>query len=153
MPAVPVIAAVGAVVAAGATVASAVQAGKARKAQAEQYRFERQLSNNKAARERVNAIRQARIAQGALLQTSANSGAEGSSVALGALGSIQSQLNRNLSFLDTNQKLVNLAGYAASQANIAQSKAQTWSSISSLGMQVFSAAGGFNAFEGKSDNG
>lgn len=148
MPAVPIVAAVGAAVTAGATVMSAVQAGKARKDMREQYKYERQLANNRSARERVNAIRQARVAQGAMLQTAANSGAERSSVALGALGSIQSQLNRNLSFLDTNQKLSNLAGYYASQANIRSSSSQTWSAISSLGMQVFQGAGGFNAFGG-----
>lgn len=148
MPAVPVIAAVGAVVAAGATVASAVQAGKARKAAQKQYAYERQLANNRAAKEKTNTIRAARLQQGALMQTAANSGAENSSVALGALGSIQSQLNSSLSFLDTNQKLSNLAGYQASRANIASSKAQTWAGVSQVGMNIFSAAGGFNAFGG-----
>lgn len=146
MPAVPVIAAVGAVVGAGAAVASAVQASKARKAQQKQYAFERQLATNRAAKERVNAIRTARLATGALVQTAANSGAANSSIALGALGSISSQLNANLSFLDTNQKLADQAGFYASKANIAQSKSATYGNISALGMQVFSSAGGFNAF-------
>lgn len=149
MPAIPVIAAVGAVVAAGATVASAVQAGKARKDAKKQYQFERQLATNRSVKERTNAIRAARLQQGALLQTAANTGAGESSVALGALGSIQSQLNSNLSFLDTNQKLANLAGYYASQANIHSSKAQTWAGVADLGMTIFSSAGGFNAFGGK----
>jgi hypothetical protein len=148
MPAVPVIAAVGAVVAAGATVKSAIEAGKARKDAKMQYKFERQLANNRAGQERINAIRAARLQQGALMQTAVNSGAGESSIALGALGSIQSQLNSNLSFLDTNQKLSNLAGYHASQANIHSSKANTWAGVSSLGMQLFSMGGGFNAFGG-----
>lgn len=148
MPAVPIVAAVGATVAAGATVASAIQAGKARKAAEKQYAYERQLATNRAAKERVNAIRTARLASGALAQTAANSGASSSSVALGAFGSIQSQLNSNLSFLDTNQKLADQAGYYASKANIHQSKANTYSSIGALGMQIFGAAGGFNAFRG-----
>lgn len=147
MPAVPIIAAVGATVAAGATVASAVQAGKARKAQKEQYKYERQLQTNRAAKERVNAVRAARLSQGALMQTASNSGAGESSVALGALGSIQSQLNSNLSFLDTNQKLSNQAGFYASKANIASSKAATWQGVAGLGMQIFSMGGGFNAFD------
>lgn len=146
MPAIPIIAAVGATVAAGATVASAIQAGKARKDAKKQYAYERQLANNRAAKERTNTIRAARLQQGALAQTAANSGAGESSIALGALGSIQSQLNSSLSFLDTNQKLANFAGFYASRSNIHASKADTWAGISSVGMSVFSAAGGFNAF-------
>lgn len=146
MPALPVIAAVGAVVSAGATVASAVNANKARKQAKKQYGFERQLANNQAAKQRRDAIREARITRGALRQTMANSGAGGeSSVALGALGSIQSQLNSSLSFLDTNQKLANHAGLAASRVNSLSSKAQLWGSVASAGMQVFSSAGGFDS--------
>lgn len=148
MPAVPVIAAVGAVATAGATIASARQASKARKAAQEQYRYERQLATNRAAKERTTAIRAARLQAGALAQTAENSGAGDSSIALGALGSIQSQLNSNLSFLDTNQKLANLAGYQATKANIHSSRAQTWAGIADLGMTVFSMGGGFNAFGG-----
>lgn len=145
MPALPVIAVAAGVVAAGATVASAVQAGKARKDAKKQYQFERQLANNRAAKERSNTIRAARMQAGALAQTAANSGAGESSIALGALGSIQSQLNSSLSFLDTNQKLANLAGFHASAANIHRSKADTWAGVSSTAMSIFSAAGGFNA--------
>lgn len=153
MPAVGIIAAVGATIAAGATVVSAVNAGKARAEMREQYKYERQLANNRAARERVNAIRQGRLAQGATLQMAANSGTQNSSAALGALGSIQSQINRNISFLDTNQRLSNLAGYHASRANIASSRANTWAGISSVGMTVFSQAGGFGAFGGGGSGG
>lgn len=153
MPAVPIIAAVGATVAAGATVASAVQAGKARKEAKAQYGFERQLATNRAGRERVSAIRAARLQQGALMQTAVNSGAETSSIALGALGSIQSQLGSSLSFLDTSQKLATRAGDAASRANIHQSRSQTWGAISSTAFQVFGMAGGFNAFGGGGNSG
>jgi len=148
MPALPVLAAVGAVVAAGATVASAVQAGKARKDAKKQYQYERQLANNKSLQEKTNAIRAARLASGALAQTAANSGAAESSIALGALGSITSQLNSNLSFLDTNQRLENLAGFYASRANIHQSKSQTYAGVAQLGLTIFDAAGGFNSFGG-----
>lgn len=151
MPAIPIIAAVGATVAAGATVASAVEAGKARKQSKKQYAYERQLATNRAARERTQAIREARLTQGAVLQAAENSGAGGSSAALGALGSIQTQLSSKLSFLDTNQKLADLAGFHASKANIYRSKADTYSSISALGMSIFSASGGFNAFGGKTE--
>ena len=148
MPAVPVIAAVGAVVGAGAAVASAVNAGKANKAAAKQYAFERQIATNRAAKQRRDVIRQARLARGALQQTIANSGGAGdSSIALGALGSIQTQLAGNLSFLDTNQKLADHAGFQANKANAARGRADLFGSVSQFGFSVFNAAGGVGAFD------
>lgn len=154
MPAVPIIAAVGAVVGAGSALASTIQAGRASRAAQEQYRFERQLATNRSAKARRDQIRSARLQQGALRQTVANSGGAGdSSIALGALGSIQSQIASNLSFLDTNQKLADLAGFQANRATIATQKSNLYKGVSQLGFQVFNAAGGQgavgNIFNGK----
>lgn len=146
MPAAVVIAAIGGAVAVGGAALQYSEARKARKAATKQYAFERQLANNRAAKERRDVIRAGRLARGALVQTAANSGEAGnSSIALGALGSIESQLNRNLSFLDTNQKLANLAGFQALKVSQHSSKASEFGAISALGMQVFGAAGGFGA--------
>lgn len=147
MPIGPIAAVVGAVAAVGGTVASVSAANKARKLQKKQYAYERQLAQNRAARERRDAIRAARLAQGTALSNSVNQGALDTSASIGGLGSIQSQLNSNLSFLDTNQKLADQAGLYASRANSALSKMQSEQSISQLGMTVFSAAGGFGAFK------
>lgn len=142
MPAVAVVAAIGVGVAAAGTALQYSESRKARKAASKQYAFERQLANNRAAKERRDVIRASRLARGSLVQTAANSGEAGtSSIALGALGSIESQLNRNLSFLDTNQKLANLAGYQANRVNKALSKAQEYGAIADFGKQIFSAAG------------
>lgn len=147
MPALPVIAAVGAVVGTAAAVGSFVEAGKANKAAKQQYRFERQLATNRSAKQRRDMIRQARLANGNLMQGIANSGADagGSSIALGALGSIQSQIAGNLSFLDTNQKLADQAGFYANKVTIANSRSQLYSGVSQLGFQVFGQAGGSDA--------
>lgn len=147
MPVVAVAAVVGAAAAVGGTVIAAKQASKARKLQKQQYAFERQLAQNRSMRERRDAIRAARLATGAAVSNAANQGALDTSASIGGLGSISSQLNSNLSFLDTNQKLSDQAGLAASRANSALSKMQTAQSISQLGMTVFSAAGGFGAFK------
>ncbi len=151
MPALPVIGAVAAVVGAGAAVYGTVQAGsaasKARSAQAQQFKFESQLASNRAAKERRDMIRAARVAKGNLVQGVENMGAGGTSAALGALGSIESQLSANLSFLDTSQKLSDQASVAAGQANIFTSKANTAQAIAGLGMQVFSSSGGLGAVE------
>lgn len=139
---------IGAAAAVGGTVASIKQQKKAASAAKKQYKYERQMSANQQAKERIDMIRQARLQRGILAQTAANAGAAGeSSIALGALGSIASQLNRGLSFLDTNQKLANQASFYASKANIATAKANTAQAISGLGMTVFNAAGGFSAFD------
>lgn len=157
MPALPVIAAVGAVVGAGAAVASTIQAGKANKAAKKQFAFERQLATNQAAKNRRDVIRQSRLARGALQQTIANSGGAGdSSIALGALGSIQTQLAGNLSFLDTNQKLANQAGFQANKATIARNTSSLYGSVSQLGLTVFNSAGGAgsvgNLFKGSGND-
>lgn len=146
MPVAAVAAAVGAAATVVGTVSSIKNAKKARKAQAQQFKFERQLAQNRAVRERRDAIRAARLAAGQVTSSAANQGATDSSAFIGGLGSIQSQLNSNLSFLDTNQKLADQAGNAASRANAFLSKAQTGAAISELGMTVFSAAGGIGAF-------
>lgn len=144
------VAAVAAVVAAGAmvvgTVGSMKQQAKANKLLKQQYKFERQMATNRSAKERRDLIRAGRLTSASLAQTAANSGgAELSSVALGAMGSIRSQINSNLSFLDTNQKLADQAGLAASKAASAQRTAAMWGDVTALGKQVFSMAGGVDA--------
>lgn len=131
----------------GGQVAGVIQQSKANSAAKKQYRYERKLAERNAAKERIDMIRQARMARGALAQTAANAGAAGdSSIALGALGSIASQLGRNLSFLDTNQKLANFASFYANKANAAMRAAGTAQAISQIGATVFNAGGGMDAF-------
>jgi len=131
----------------GGQIASISQQAKANSAAKKQYKYERKLAERNAAKERIDMIRQARMARGALAQTAANAGAAGdSSIALGALGSIASQLGRNLSFLDTNQKLANFASFYANKSNAAMRAAGVASAVSNLGATVFKAAGGMDAF-------
>lgn len=150
MPVIPVAAAIGAAATVAGTVISATNQAKALREQRKQNRFERQIATNRAQRERRDAIRTARLAAGASTQAAANQGASGTSAALGALGSISSQLNANLSFLDVNQRLSDQASLAAGRANAFMGRAQTGAAISSLGQSVFSAAGGFGAFDAPS---
>ena len=142
MPAAAIIAGVGLAVAAVGTVKTIQSQNKMAKAQKQQYAYERQIQTNKSVRERRDAIRAARMTQGALVQTGENRGASGTSAALGGLGSIESQLNSNLSFLDTNTSLANRAGEQAGKARSAATAAGNWGAVSQLGMQVFSTASG-----------
>lgn len=145
MPIGVVAAVAGAVATTVGTVASIKQQKKANRLLKQQYTFERNLANRRAAKERRDAIRAGRLAQAQITQNAANSGgADISSIALGAVGSIRSQINSNLSFLDTNQKLADRAGLAGSRANAAQRTAQVWEGVSALGQSIFAAGGGFD---------
>ena len=142
MPAAAIVAGAALAVAAVGTVKTIDSQNKMAKAQKRQYAYERQIQDNKNVRERRDAIRAARMTSGALVQTGENQGASATSAALGGLGSIESQLNSNLSFLDTNVSLANRAGAEAGKARTAATAAGNWGAVSQLGMQVFSVASG-----------
>lgn len=138
---VAIIAGIGLAVAAGGAVMSYKAQQKQVKMQKRAQAAQRSQDNMKAARERREAIRNARIAAGQVAQGAANQGVSGSSAALGGLGSIGSQLNQNLSFLDNYNRLSDQASVALGKANEYGTKAQTWNSVSSIGMRVFGSAG------------
>lgn len=152
MPALPVITAVSAVAGAGAAVVGTAKSisaqKKAARAQGEQFKYQRAMDNNRAARERVQAVRAARLSYGQTSQAAVNQGAENSSASLGGLGSIASQLNSNLSFLDTNNRISDLATAAGARAAKAGAAAEVWGAVAGAGMKVFDAAGGVGAFKG-----
>lgn len=134
-----------AIVAGGFLAVSAYGTVKSVQAQKKQAKFQRQANNAqrqqdnlKAARERREAIRAARIARGASLQAGVTQGAEGSSAALGALGSIDSQLRGGLSFLDQYNNLSDQASIALGKANKQGAKAQTYGAVADFGMKAAS---------------
>jgi hypothetical protein len=101
---------------------------------------QRAQDNMKAARERREAIRNARIASGQIEQAAANQGVSNSSAALGGMGSIEQQLNQGLSFLDGYNTLSDQASRYIGKANKAGVNAGMWGSVSNLGMTVFKNA-------------
>lgn len=141
-------------VAAVGTTYSIVQGEKANAAQKQSADLQqqanvlqRQQSDLAAARQRRDAIKAARTAAGASVQTAANQGASNGSGAQGAVGSIQSQLGDTLSFLDTYNKLsdqgsilLGSATKAQTEANSAKSQANLGSEVAGLGMTVFSSS-------------
>lgn len=141
---VAIIAGIGLAVGAAGTYMSYKAQKKQQKYMKRAAAAQRAQDNMQAARERREAIRNARIAAANVTQGAANDSVSGSSAALGGLGSIASQLNQNLSFLDGQNRLADQASVALSKANEFQGKAQTWSSVGNLGMQVFSNAQGIN---------
>lgn len=138
-----IVAAVGVGVAAVGTYASVKQQKKQQKFLEKSAAAQRAQDNMKAARERTEAIRNARLSAGVVSQNAANQGVSNSSGALGGLGSIESQLNSGLSFLDGYNRLADQASRYETAANKAAVNAQGWSKVANLGMTVFSSAGQF----------
>jgi hypothetical protein len=131
------------------------QAGRAyseqRKAQSEQ------VAGNaaQAAAERRRQVREERVRRSRILQSAQNSGTAGSSGETGALGSLATQLGANLGAnAGAVQRGFNISEFSQKaadfsfQAQQSQSDAQSFNQLGSLGMSIFSAAGGFNAFGG-----
>lgn len=124
-------------VSAGATLYSANQQSKAAKAGERSAALDRQRMNLQVAREKRDAIKAARIAYATSQQTAENQGSSGSSSSEGGLGSIQSQLSSNLSFLDQNQVLADAASVQIGIANRYMSRARTADAVGSVANSVF----------------
>ncbi len=138
---VAIIAGVALAVGAGTAYMSHQANKKAAKFQRKAASAQRAQDNMKAARERREAIRSARIASANVSQSAVNQGVQSSSAALGGLGSITSQLNQGLSFLDGQNALADQASVALGKSNKAQQTAAGWGAASNLAMTVFSNAG------------
>jgi Flp pilus assembly protein TadG len=124
----------------GGTAHSIQQGQVAQKAAEKQSRLQQQAEELQAARQRSDVIRQARIAQAEVKSSAANQGVAGSSMAQGGQGSLTSQMNSNLSFLD-GMKTANIAiGQAGSQANQAAYNAQVGQQIAGLGFSAYGNA-------------
>jgi hypothetical protein len=130
-----------------ASVAGTIQSGKASKkaAAARQRSLEaqRKIAEVKNARERRNAVREARIKRAQALSVGTQQGAGGSSGLTGATSSIGSQLGSGLSFLDTSKSLSNEANIFSQASAGYSSEANTWAGIAGLGSTIFDISGKF----------
>lgn len=155
------IAMIGLAVSAAGTVASVSKQREAQQSQrqaAEEQRKVRaeqkaQLASE-AANERRQQIREERVRRAQVIQASENTGVAGSSGEMGAVGNLATQLGTNIGFnvgsiaranriSEASQNAADLLGSAQNSLT----KANTWGSVSGLGMSIFSSAGGFNAFD------
>lgn len=104
---------------------------------------QKQIQDVQVRRQRVSARKQARAARAEAISSATAQGAGTSSAAAGAAGSAISQFRGNVGFLDT------IAGLTSAQLTLQQSAANargtaaTFGSLSGVGFDVFSAAGGF----------
>lgn len=140
----PAVAAAAAVVTVGSTVMSMKAQKKQAKLMRRAQKFERQKSELQSARQRTQAIREARSTLAGAQQSAENQGVATSSVAQGGQSSIQSQLNSNLSFLDTFNRLSDQAGKSLDRAAKAGANAGMWAGVAEIGAQVYAQSGGIS---------
>lgn len=131
-----------AVVGAVATGASIYQGQKAAKENRKAMRIEQQRQDLAAARERRQAIRQARMAYAQTQQAGENQGVSATSAAAGGLANITGQLNSNLSFLDTMNSLADRQSQHFMNSASAQASAQMWGDVAGTAMAVYGASSG-----------
>jgi hypothetical protein len=110
----------------GVSVVSGVMGAQQQKKAAKAQQRQAELKN---AREKRDAIRQYRVAAAMALQGAENQGAASTSASMGGLGSIQSQLTDNMSFLDQY-------GTLSDQASGALGKAAQLNSVSDFGTAI-----------------
>lgn len=102
--------------------------------------FQQKQANLQNARQKRDAVREARLAYGQAQNTAANQGVSGSSGSTGGLSSIAAQASDNVSFLDQYGFFSDQASKALGRANSAQASASTAGAVAGLGLQVFSNA-------------
>lgn len=130
--------AVAAVVSAFSTVKQYQAQKKQAKALNQANEIRRRQELLRQAQERQKQIREARIAQAKVLQAGTNAGAAGDSGITGGFGSIGSQRNNNLSYLNANSVLAEAGSLFESQAVKAQTQGSMWGAIGSLSGSVAS---------------
>lgn len=148
MPALPIIAPIIAgaslLVAGVGTYATIKNQNKMVKEQKKAARFERQKQQLSETRTKIEAVRQTREALANAQQAAENQGVADSSGAQGGQGSIVSQFEGNLSFLDQYGFLSDQAGQALQRAMTFQGRSSMWSGISDFAMKVYGATGGLS---------
>ena len=129
------------------------QAGLQRQRQGE----ERAINASQAALERRQQIREERVRRARILQSSENTGVAGSSGEVGAVGALATGLSSNigadLGRLDAAERLSGISqGIADTNLNLglAQTRAQEGQMLTSIGSNIFGAAGGLGSITGSS---
>jgi len=134
-----------AAISAAATIYSADQQADAAEEQAAAQRestaAQQKMSSANAARERLKAIREARMRAGAI---AGDAGAGGvgqvSSGVAGSIASIGSQAGANIGAINVQEGFAEIASQANQRAADAQADAAQWQAIGNIGQTIFSTA-------------
>ena len=138
MPPALALAAVGTAIAAVGTVAQMSAASKQAKAAKAANRFERQKNELQSARQKMEAVREGRRSAAVASQNAENQGVAGSSIGQGGVGSIISQTNSNLSFLDRYGYFSDQASKNLQKAANYGAKGEMWGAIAGIGEKIAS---------------
>jgi len=125
-----------------ATVGAAREQSKAARAQRRQAAAQMRMSNIEMQRQRIAQVRESRAKRAQILATSEAAGVVGGSGEAGGIGSIQTQLGANLSFLDTASAFRQYDYERGIETSKAMEKAAMWGAIGQLSGSIFSMAGG-----------
>ena len=125
----------------GTGLASANEARKSRKASQRANEVQSRIQERRSQRERIQALREARIVNAQLDTQAAITGTQSSSAVQGASANIQQQLGTNLSFVEQIQGLQKQAQVYQQSAANAASRASTYNAIGNLALQGASFVG------------
>lgn len=118
---------------AGGTIYSAQQQRKAAAAQGRIARLQEQRQRIEQNRARRETIRNARLAQAAVINSGANKGVQDSSGVQGGAGSVLSQANSELSFLDQVGQIADQTSIELGRVRKFQQRAATGQTVAQLG--------------------
>ena len=121
------------------TALSIQQQRKATKMRGRSLAAQQRIADIKAARARTKAVREARIRRAEVLTGAQATGTGDTSAAAGAVGSVQSQLGANLSFLDRVGAISRESSIFQQKAVTAGGRAETASAIGGIGFTVASS--------------
>lgn len=108
----------------------------AAKAAAQANEIQRKQLDLQAARQRRDAIREGRIAAAQATVSGEAQGVADSSSSQGGIGSITSQVNSNVSFLDAYNQMSDQAMYFMGVSNQKKADADRYAGLANFGMKV-----------------
>lgn len=133
-----ILAAIGAI----AGTASVIQSSKAASSQRKAQKIQRDADNLRAVQERRRTIREGRLREAAAQQNAWNQGVGTSSGAAGGQGSIISQMNAGVSFIDDQQIAATQSGAWLDKASKQESLSNMWGSVANLAFTGAQMSGG-----------
>lgn len=123
------------------------QGQKSLEAQKQAQQAQSRAAQVAAQRERLQAMREARIKRAQILSSAGVQGVSGSGVQ-GSVSSIGSQLGANIGYMNVQEGFAQAASMANQQAANAMSSAASWQAIGGLAGKAFDASGGFTTIFG-----
>ena len=126
------------VLAAASTAAQVDQSNRARRASAAMSAAEQRRADVENVYKTRQAVRQARLAQGSMINQAALTGGMGSSGLAGGVSSVASQLGGNLAFMDAVARENNVIIGTGNTVNKAQTNAAIWGQVGKMSGTIFS---------------